>query len=144
VIPFLDRRQMQILADWLYQRIDPLQAEAVSLIDDVVRVCILLASHAPVNQIVAGHVPKPITVSKGGRVELAAVDFSRLRVGMHALMYSGNEVVARGVVDDLSSSQVVARVVNTTQVSVSLAQNARVEFGEPDSFDRAAIKILRR
>ena len=144
VIPFLDRRQMQILADWLYQRVDPLQPEAVSLIDDVVRICILLASHAPVNQIVAGHVPKPITVTRGGRVELAAVDFTRLRVGMHALMYSGNEIVARGVVDDLSSSQVVAHVVNTAQASVSLAQNARVEFGEPESFDRAAIKILRR
>jgi len=144
VIPFLDRRQMQMLADWLYGRVDPLQAEAVSLIDDLVRICILLASHAPVNQIISGHVPKPTTVTKGGRVELAAVDLTRVRVGMHVLMYTGPEVVARGVVDDLSPAHVTAQVVYTATASVSLAANARVDFGDPDSFDRAAIKMLKR
>ena len=142
-IPFLDRRQMQMLADWLYGRVDPLQAEAVSLIDDVVRICILLASHAPVNQIVSGHVPKPTTVTKGGLVELA-VDSSKVRVGMHVLMYTGSDVVARGVVDDLSSAHVTAHVVHTATASVLLAENSRVDFGDPDSFDRAAIKVLKR
>jgi hypothetical protein len=144
LIPFLDRRQMQILADWIYQRVDPAQPEAVALIDDVVRVSILLASHAPVNQIVSGHVTRPTTVTRGGRVELRAGDASKVRVGMHVLMYSGTEVVARGRVNDLSAAHVTAEVVHTVSASVSLAENARVEFGDPDSFDRAAIKVLRR
>ncbi|HWC77399.1 MAG TPA: hypothetical protein VG778_08050, partial [Blastocatellia bacterium] len=144
VIPFLERRQMQILTDWLYDRVDPQQAEAVSLISDLVRICILLASHAPVNQIIAGHVPRPSTVTKGGRIELAAIDFTRVRVGMHVLMYSGSQVVARGKVDDISSAHVSAEIVHTAQTNVTLAQNARVEFGDVDSFDRAAIKVLKR
>lgn len=143
VIPFLDRRQMQALTDWLYGRVDPLQAEAVSSINDLVRICILLASHAPVNQIISGHVPKPTTVTKGGRVELAAADFTKVRVGMHVLMYVGSNVVARGVVDDLSSSHVTAQVVHTATPIVSLAEEARVEFGDPDSFGRAALKLLK-
>ncbi|HVG21689.1 MAG TPA: hypothetical protein VNI02_21825 [Blastocatellia bacterium] len=159
LIAFVDRREMQTLADWLYQRVDPLQPEATSLINDVVRICILLASHAPVKQIIAGHVPRPTTVKKGGRVELAAVDLTKIRVGMHVLMRSGEDVVTRGVVDDLTEGKASARVVDIFQKdepagavgraaqpdekSVRLDQNTRVEFAEPDAFDRGAIAIYK-
>ena len=53
-IDVLDRRDLQELADWMYGRVDAVQAEAVGLINDLVRLIILLASHAPVNEIVSG------------------------------------------------------------------------------------------
>lgn len=158
LIAFVDRRQMQTLVDWLYQRVDPRQPEAVSLINDLVRICILLASHAPVKQIIAGHVPRPTTVKKGGRVELAAVDLSKVRVGMQVLMHSGDDVVTTGIVDDLTDGKAAARVVDifnknepaagggagqAAEKSVRLDENTRVEFAEPDAFDRGAIAIYK-
>lgn len=159
LIAFVDRRQMQTLVDWLYQRVDPLQPEATSLINDVVRICILLASHAPVKQIIAGHVPRPATVKKGGRVELTAVDLSKVRVGMRVLMHSGDDVITTGIIDDLADGKAAARVVDifrkdvpvaggegrgqAAEKSVRLDENTRVEFAEPDAFDRGAIAIYK-
>jgi hypothetical protein len=129
-IGFLDRRETQALVDWLYQQVDPLQSDAVSLINDVVRICILLASHAPVNQIVAGHIPKATVVQTGGHVELA-VDHTKIRVGMSVLMYSPtNEVVARGVVEDLAAGKAAARVVTAVTKETTLEPGARVHFAE--------------
>jgi hypothetical protein len=130
-IEYLDRLDLQTLVDWLYQRVDVRQSEAVALVSDLVRSCLLLASHAPINQIISGHVPKATTVTPGGRVELTAVDFTRIRVGMNVLMYAGARVVAQAVVEDLSAGQVAARVVHAEGKSVALEQNARVQFAEP-------------
>ncbi|HEY2294739.1 MAG TPA: hypothetical protein VGM86_28895, partial [Thermoanaerobaculia bacterium] len=51
-----ERRTLQALVDWLFQRIDDGEPQAVATINDLVRVCLLLASHAPVDRIVAGRV----------------------------------------------------------------------------------------
>jgi hypothetical protein len=99
--------------------------------NDLVRMCILLASHAPVNQIIAGYLPKPETVRPGSRVLLAA-DLARLRVGMHVLMYAGSAVAARAIVEDLTSGSVAARVTQTQAPTVQLEANARVQFVAPE------------
>jgi hypothetical protein len=130
-LDFVDRRDMQILADWLFQRVDARQPQAVALINDLVRMCILLASHAPVHQIIAGYLPKPETVRPGSRVLLTA-DLAKLRVGMHVLMYAGSSVAARAVVEDLTSGSVAARVTQTHAPTVQLEANARVQFVEPE------------
>jgi hypothetical protein len=104
--------------------------------NDLVRVCILLASHAPVRQIVVGQVERATTLQRDTRVELR-VDPTRVRVGMRVLMFSGQEVVAQGVVDDLAAGRAAARVVQLKagQTSVNLAQDARVQFAEPEAGD---------
>lgn len=131
-IEYLDRREMQGMVDWLFQRIDTRKPEAANIVNDLVRVCILLASHAPVSQIIAGHVPKPAVVKPGSRITLAA-DISKLRVGMHVFMYSGANVTARGVVEDLGDGGVAARVIETEAETVQLEANARVQFAAPES-----------
>ncbi|HEX3227817.1 MAG TPA: hypothetical protein VHQ95_02565, partial [Pyrinomonadaceae bacterium] len=145
-IAFLDRREMQALVDWLYQQVDPLQPDGVALINDVVRICLLLASHAPVNQIIAGHVPKATVVQTGGRVELA-VDHTKIRVGMSVLMYSPtNEVLARGVVEDLGAGKAAARVVTTVRKEVTLDPGARAHFAESRALETNSLtsgKLLR-
>ena len=134
-LALLERREIQTLVDWLYQQIDALQPDAVALISDLVRVCILLASHAPVNQIISGRLSKPTIVNLGSRVELV-IDPATVRVGMQVLLYSAlNRVVAQGVVEDLASGQASARIVHAYETNVQLAADARVQFAEPGAFN---------
>ncbi len=137
-VSYLQRRAMQSLADWLYSRIDLSQAQAVGLMNDLIRVCILIASHAPVNGIIAGHVTRPSRVTIGERLDLSAPDISQLHVGMQVLMYRQEQVVAQGVIEDLSANQVAARVMAVQTAagngrpgqSISLDAGAQVHFVE--------------
>ncbi len=97
---------------------------------DVVRMCLLLASHAPVGRIVAGRVPRPVTARPGVRIPLVALDPSRLRVGMQARVYRADTIVARAVVEDLGSAEASARVTYAAGASVELDENVRVHFAD--------------
>jgi hypothetical protein len=91
--------------------------------------CLLLASHAPVDRIVQGRMARPTTgVSPGVRIPLAVLDATRLRVGMHALLYRNDQLVARATVEDLGTQEVAARVVHTAQAKVDLGDDVRVHF----------------
>ena len=128
-IGYIDRRQMQTYVDWLFAQIEPNQPQAVALVNDVVRMCLLLASHAPVDRIITGRLARPVTgVSPGIRIPLTVLDPSRLRVGMQALMYRGENVVARAVVEDLGQLEVSAHVVHTAAAKVDLGDDVRVHF----------------
>ncbi|MCP3100743.1 hypothetical protein LZ198_17885 [Myxococcus sp. K15C18031901] len=128
-VDVVERRGLQRLTDWLYQRVVSTEPEAVSLISDLVRVCMLLASHAPVNELLSGHVSKPTEARVGGSIELA-VDPSRVRVGMHVTIRSGERTV-QAVVEDLTTSAVRARVVLTSAPVVSLQVKTSAYFSEP-------------
>lgn len=127
-IDYLQQRDLQTLSYWLYRQINPTQEEAVSFITDLVRVCILLASHAPVNRIIAGRVMQDTPVVVGNPVKVA-IDRVQVTVGMTVLMYAAdNQIVARGVVDDLGQGQVAARIVQSLQPNTKLLANSRVQF----------------
>jgi hypothetical protein len=126
----LARRDLQGMVDWLFQRIDQSEPEAVATMSDLVRVALLLASHAPVDKIVAAAVAEATTVKQGGSVRLK-VDPRRVRIGMHVLLFNGNQTVARGVIEDVSAGGAITRVVDAYQESIKLAQDARVQITEP-------------
>lgn len=128
-IPYADRYRLQGLADWLFGRINATEPRAESLMNDVVRMCLLLASHAPVGRIIAGRLPRPITVRPGVRLPVTAFDASKLRVGMEALVYRESSVVARAIVEDIGASEIATRVVHTARPQVDLDVNVRVQFG---------------
>jgi hypothetical protein len=125
-INVLERREMQALVDWLFLRINARVAEAASLINDLIRTCLLLASHSPVNQILSGHVQADTPIQPGGQVKVT-IPTAGVRVGMHVLLYKGADVVARGVVEDLSAGTAAARIIHATK-NETLAQGARVQF----------------
>ncbi|MBL0424006.1 hypothetical protein [Ramlibacter alkalitolerans] len=128
-VAYLDRRQMQSYVDWLFAQVEPGQPQAVALVNDVVRMCLLLASHAPVDRILQGRLARPATgVSPGVRIPLTVLDPSRLRVGMQALLYRNDTLVARATVEDLGAQEVAARVVHTAQARVDLGDDVRVHF----------------
>lgn len=125
----IDRRQMQAYVDWLFGQIEPNQPQAVALVNDVVRMCLLLASHAPVDRIVSGRLARPVTgVSPGIRIPLTVLEPAKLRVGMQALMYRGESVVARAVVEDVGHLEVSAHVIHTAAAKVDLGDDVRVHF----------------
>jgi hypothetical protein len=137
-VPFLQRRSMQELADWLYNRVDLSQPQAVALMNDLVRICILTASHAPVNAIIAGDIPRPTRATVGERIDLRTLEVSKVRIGMQALVFRQNQVVAQGVVEDLSEGQVAARILAVQASasnghpaeSISLEAGTQVHFVE--------------
>jgi hypothetical protein len=96
--------------------------------NDLVRTCLLVASHSPVNQILSGHVQQDTPVQPGGRVKVVTPAVG-VRVGMHVLLYKGADVVARGVVEDLTAGVAAARIIHA-ETSETLAQGARVQFTE--------------
>ncbi|MDO8356398.1 MAG: hypothetical protein Q7U76_08430 [Nitrospirota bacterium] len=132
----LARRSMQTLADWLYGQVDARNTQAVGLMHDLVRMCLLLASHAPVNQIIAGHVEKPTTVKPGSRIPLV-ISPGAVRVGMHVSLYAGSQIVAQGLVEDVGNRQAIAHVMQTALPSVTLSAQAVAHFTQ------AAVAIVR-
>jgi hypothetical protein len=128
----LERRDIQEMVDWLFQRIDQRQNDAVDFMNDLVRICILLASHAPVDEIIAASVEEATTASEGSRVRIK-IDPERVRIGMGALLYQGGNVVAQALVDDLAGQVASVRVVKTMQPTVRLEANARVQLAEPEA-----------
>jgi hypothetical protein len=126
-IDVLDRREMQTLVDWLFERMNLQVADAANLMNDLVRTSLLLSSHSPVNELIAGHVHKDTPLRVGGRIPLV-VDLTRVRVGMQVLLYRGIDVVARGVVEDLGNGLADARILHAS-TSDTIVAGARVQFG---------------
>jgi hypothetical protein len=123
-----DRRELQSLVDWLFQQFSSMQTEAIYFGSDLVRLSLLLACHAPVNQIISGRVLKPTTVRPNDRLQIS-MDPLQVRIGMSVLVYSNlNTVVARGIVDDLNGGLAIAKITQTTQVNLALSESSRVQF----------------
>lgn len=143
-IPFVDRRQMQAYVDFLFDQVPPANEPAVALINDVVRMALLLASHSPVGRIVAGRMPRPVTaVRVGSRIPLTALDGSRLRVGMQAMIYKGDALMARATVEDVGQGEVSARLVHTSSVQIDLDTDVRVHFDQAKVLSSASLRTAK-
>lgn len=141
-LPRDDRATMQALVDWLYSQIVALP-RPLAMMDNLVRVCALLASHAPVRALLRGKIG-PITVSIGHLVKIKAVDVVKTRVGMNVLLAApaGRKGSARAVVEDISDEHVTARVFATSEPSVDLPDDTDALLGEAEHIAEAAAKVL--
>lgn len=108
-VEFTLRRQMQLLTDWLYDRVDAAEPAAVGLMDDLVRVCLLLASHAPVDQLVTGTLAEPVTPAADAPLKIR-VDATRIRLGMGVVLDLGENRLVRAVVSNLTDTEAHARI----------------------------------
>lgn len=130
-IDHVDRRQMQMLVDWLYQQVDARHGGALALVHDLVRVCLLLASHAPVRRILTGRVKQATTAAVGGLIRIVA-DIARLRIGAHVFLETVDQRPVRAVVADLGNGEAAARIVDAPGPTVQLAADAVARFVEPE------------
>jgi hypothetical protein len=116
---YTDRQQMQLLVDWLFQQIDSNDSTAVSLMNDLIATAILLASQAPVDDIIAGAVALRTTPVVGNPIRLT-LPSDRVAHGMSVQIYSGGALAARAVVSDLDGAGVNATVTDVYKPNVAL------------------------
>jgi hypothetical protein len=129
--PYVDRQQMQLLVDWLYQQIDTTNSTSVSLMNDLVATAILLASQAPVDNIVAGAVALRTTPVIGNPIRLT-LPSDRIAAGMSVQLYSGGALAARAVVSDLDNAGVNATITDIYKPNVALEANDVAHFSGLD------------
>jgi hypothetical protein len=133
-LDFVFRRELQALADWLYGRIAPNQPNGVAWMHDLLRVCVLLASHSPVNQVIAGLVAASTQATPGRTVPIA-IDPTKIRLGMKVLFYRRDQVVAHGVVEDLIGGQARARIAESLVKNATLDSGTRAQFVRADALE---------
>lgn len=125
-LPRDQRRRFQDFVNWLFGRVNASDSGALSLINDLVRICLLLASQAPVNQIITGHLPRPTPVRPGALIPIVPANPLLVRAGMEFHVWRGSTVVAQGHVEDLGEQEVSARV-STSEIA-TLDSTMRVQF----------------
>ena len=119
---YIDRQQMQLLVDWLFQQVDAGNHTATALMSDVVAVAILLASQAPVDGIIAGAVALQTKPVVGNPIKLT-LPSDRVAHGMYVQLYSAGVLAARAVVSDLDNTGVTAMITDVYKADVALEAN---------------------
>ncbi|MEB3362055.1 MAG: WD40 repeat domain-containing protein [Synechococcaceae cyanobacterium] len=120
------RRDLQSLVDWLFQQVNSVEDPAIAFANDLVRLSLLLACHAPVNQILSGQVIGSPSLAPQARLPIR-MDPLRVRVGMPVLFHGRDGVMAEGIVEDLSGTVATARILRGN-ASLSADANTRVQF----------------
>lgn len=120
------RRDLQSLVDWLFQQVNSVEDPATAFANDLVRLSLLLACHAPVNQILSGQVIGSPSLAPQARLPIR-MDPLRVRVGMPVLFHGRDGVMAEGIVEDLSGTVATARILRGN-ASLSADANTRVQF----------------
>jgi hypothetical protein len=127
-LPLELRRKQQGLVDWLFSRIDRNIAAAEAAMNELVRVCLLMAAHAPVDRIVPARLITPVPVRPGNRLDLA-LDASVARIGMTVLARgSDDRLLARAVIEDVSEGTARARITHAIDATATLTSAAHVHL----------------
>lgn len=133
-VDYIAWRQMQRMVDWLFAQVVP-DAEAQDAINDLVRVCLLLASHAPVKRIISARIRRPVPAIVGTRLDVE-IDPKLTRIGMQVLVHAPatQTLVARAVIDDLTSGFATARIVDApggTTLTLDSSMRVQIQAGPP-------------
>lgn len=137
-----ERAAMQALVDWLFSQIAALPRPR-AMMNNLVRVCLLLASHAPVRALLRGKIGRT-TVSVGHVIQIRAVDVAKARIGMNVLVNApaGRTAAARAVVEDVCDEYVTARVFATSAPNVDLPDGTEALLGEAEHLAAGAMQVL--
>lgn len=109
-VPAELREEIVELATWLRGRAARDEPRAQALINDLLRVCLLAASHSPVNEIVTGRVLRPLPLFPGTLVPIRPSLLDKVRLGQTVQFFDAGRLAATAVVDDLQADTVQVRV----------------------------------
>jgi HAMP domain-containing protein len=129
------RSRMERLNGWLFSRMERDIPEAEGLMTDLVRVVILIASHAPVAEIVAARIADDQSVTKGGAVDIV-IRRGTPSIGMHVAFSTASAVLARGIVRDLYGGRAKVEVTYAAQPLLSLTPQHQVAVFAPATLAR--------
>jgi hypothetical protein len=122
------REDIRELAAWLRSRADRNNPQAVALLADLVRACVLAASHSPSGELVTGRIVRPLPLNPGLRLEVRPLLPERVRVGMQLQFLDAQQVTARAVVEDLAGGVASVRVTQTMSLNVQTSLATAVHF----------------
>lgn len=129
-LPLELRREQQSYVDWLFSRIDRGNDQAQSAINELIRICLLLAAHAPVERLIPARLVAPAPSRVGGRLDLS-VNVKLARIGMTAVVRGADaKPIAHAVVEDLADGVARARIVKTFSAVSTISANFQVELSD--------------
>lgn len=127
-LPLEQRRTQQGFVDFLFRQIDRTIPDAVAAVNDLIRVCLLMAAHAPVDRVIPARLVAPTPARIGVNLDLA-VDIRLARVGMTALIRGADsQPIAHAVIEDLGDGVARARITRTFQAVTTIQTTARVDL----------------
>jgi hypothetical protein len=128
------RREQQGLVDLLYQQVYGGNDEAITAINRLILVALLLAAHAPVSQLISARMVRAVAALPGVIFDLT-LDLTKVRIGMGVTIQNRpGEISARAVIDDIVGGQARARIVEVPTPNISLAIDAHVQLSEALNF----------
>jgi hypothetical protein len=127
-LPRAQRERLQELAGWLRSRVDAQEPRAVALMADLLRVCVLAASHSPAGELVTGRLLQPRPLNPGLRLEVRPLLPERVHVGMELQFFDAQQVTARAVVEDLAGGLATVRVTQTVLANLPTSAATAVRF----------------
>ncbi|MDH3661542.1 MAG: hypothetical protein OEU92_16195, partial [Alphaproteobacteria bacterium] len=127
-LPFEQRRVLEHMHRWLFARIDRTIDEARRAMSEIVRVCLLLASHAPVSEIVEGTPAETKTLAKDETFEVA-IGKGAAAIGMVASFAGGK--AGLGVVKDIIGAKALVQVTYAPGGQVAISPSEAVRFTNP-------------
>lgn len=131
-VDFAVRARLERLNSWLFSRMESGVGEAEGLMTDLVRVVILIASHAPVADIIAARLATDQAVSKGAAVDLL-IRRGVPKIGMQVAFSAAQAVQARGVVRDLFGGKAKVEITYVAQPLISLTALHQVAVFAPSA-----------
>ncbi|MCJ8500098.1 hypothetical protein [Desulfatitalea alkaliphila] len=128
-IDITTRTDLQTMVDWLFSQVDVAIDQARRTMNDLVRVCLLLAGHAPVSTIVNGHVAAPASGKTGDSIEVT-IGRGQVKVGMAVTITSQGAIALQGVVADVRADAARVKVTGTRDGGpvFSIDKGAQVHF----------------
>ena len=120
---------MQNMVDWLFSQVDTGIDKARQTMNDLVRVCILLACHAPVSTLVKGYVGTPSSGKIGDFIDVV-VNQGQIKVGMAATVLTQGAVAVQGVVTDVGQNSTRIKVTQTAGnvTAFNIDKGSQVKF----------------
>jgi len=128
-IDFTFRRDLQNMVDWLFSQVDVTIDKARQTMNDLLRICILLACHAPVSTLVNGYVDTPSMGKVGDFIDIVFLK-GEIKVGMVATVFTQQAVAVQGVVTDVGEKAARVKVTQSTGNSTefTIDKGAQVKF----------------
>ncbi len=127
-IPVELRRTLQSFVDYLFARIDQKQQPAKDAINELVRICLLMAAHAPVDRIIPAHLITPAPARLGGKLFLT-LDIARVSKGMVTLIRDdADRIISRAVIDDIVDGRAQATITHVTATIQTITPAMRFQL----------------
>jgi hypothetical protein len=137
------RREQQGLVEALHRLVDPGMAEAATAINELIRVAVLLASHAPAGQLISARALQTVRPAPGRLIGLR-LDMTAVRIGMDVVMRSpAGGMLARATVVDMMGMVAQAEITAVLRADVQVTPETIIHVSDRLNKSKASMTPLR-